>query len=111
MSCTDVLADSRGNDADRTSTGYQNVFTHQVKLQGTVGGISEGVKKGSQFRCNLIGYGPEVGRRNDDIFGKRTVAVDTDTNRVWAQVTFSRPAIPAVTTNNMAFRRYTVTLL
>ena len=68
-----------GHQADRPSTSYEYVFACNRKGQCSVNSITEWVKDCAEFGVNGIGVHPNIARRDDHIFGKCSVAIDSNT--------------------------------
>src|SRR5690606_20677570 len=102
----DVLADARGDDADRAGTGDQHVLADHVELQRAVRGVAVRVEERGKFRRDLVGDRPQVGGRHDDVFGEGAVAIDADADGVRAQVLAAAAAVAAVAAHDVAFGRH-----
>ena len=105
----DVLADARGDDADRAGAGDQHVLAHHVEFQRAVRGVAVGIEERGQFAGDLVRDRPQVAGRHDDVLGERAVAVDADADRVRAQVLAAAAAVAAMAADDVAFGRDALT--
>ena len=106
ISTSCVFADAACDDAYRTGSCDDDVFTYKVPSESSVGGVSEGVEEGNHFLVDSVRNGNHVIGRDYQIFGKGAVTVDAHTFCILAPLAVAGPAVPAVTADDVSFTGY-----
>ncbi len=104
-----MAADSACHNADRTCPGNEDIFTDQVKHQGCMRSIAKRIKKGNNLFVYLRADGDAVGGGYAQILGKSAIPVDTYAFCVLTPLRIACAAVTAMSADNMAFTRYTLT--
>ena len=100
-----IFADTRSNHANRTCAGNEYVLTNQREHQRGVRRVAEGVKKRNNILRQALVDDNDVGLRNTDIFGKRAVAINANTNGILAPLDIAGMAVTAMAAGNVPFAR------
>lgn len=66
-------------------------------------GISQGIKDGHDVRIDALGVVPHIGLRQGNELSERAGAIHADALGILTKMPTARHAIPAMTTDNMAF--------
>ena len=100
---TGVAGDSGGHDADGTGAGDEDVFSEDGEGEGGVDGVAEGIEDRGDFEGDAGGVLPDIGHGQDDELGEGSVAIDSDTHGVGAEVAASGEAVAAASADDVTF--------
>jgi hypothetical protein len=103
MPRSSVSNDGRRHGSDRAGACDENVLAEYGKRKSRVDSIAQWVKEGADIGFDLGCVVPDIRHGQRDVVGKRTWPIDSNTLRVFAEMTTSGQAITASPAHDMAF--------
>ena len=106
------MADHGGrHQADRTGAADEHVLPEDREDQGRVDGVAERVEDRRDLGVDAWPVVPDVGHRQDDVFGEGAVPADAEPDRAGAEVAAAGQAVPAAAADDVALTRHQVARL
>ena len=97
-----MTADGHRHLADGARAGDQHVLTDEIERERGVHRVAERVEDGGDVVGNVVGERVDVGSRQHDVVGERTVAVDADSRGGAAEVMSAGPAVTTCAAHDVA---------
>jgi hypothetical protein len=98
-----VTDDGCSHDSDRAGSGDEDVFAEDREGERGVDGVAEGIEDGGYFERDAGRVLPDVGHGQDDELGEGSVAIDSDTHGVGAEVATASETVAAAAADYVAF--------
>jgi hypothetical protein len=103
VTCSGVAGYGCGHDADGARAGDEDIFSENGKGERGVDGIAEGVEDGGDLMGDAGRVTPDVGHGEDDVLGEGAITVDSDSERVGAEVAAAGETVAATSADDVAF--------
>src|SRR5690606_4415113 len=103
FACAIVPADGSSHDANRPCAGDKDILPNQVKHQRRMGRVAQRVKERNDLLVQVGADGNAVGCWYAKELGKGTVPIDPNAPCLMAPLAVARPAVSAVSADNMPF--------